>query len=281
MKMEILTLVAAFVTTATFAMDESIRFLPDDAAAEDYFGDAVAIEGDWIVISSTMDDEKSEDSGSAYVFDATTGNQLRKLMPDNDLYRGYFGTSIAIEGDYAVIGAPQSHWTFPGTGKAFVFDLKTGDQLRELSADDAATEDWFGSALALDGDRVLVGAPYDDDNGSDSGSVYVFDFNTGEQLLKLLPTDGASNDLFGGAIALAGNLAIIGAQGDSDNGDNTGSAYVFDISTGEQLRKILPAEAEYKDRVGTSVALSGNLALIGAPKILTAARIRGLPMFMM
>ena len=88
-----------------------------------------------------------------------------------------------------------------------------GDQLFKLLADDGAMSDNFGRSVAISGSTAIVGEPYDDDNGSLSGSVYLFDTTTGLQIAKLLPNDGAAGDVFGTAVAISGTTAVVGACG--------------------------------------------------------------------
>ena len=83
---------------------------------------------------------------------------------------------------------------------------------------------------------MVVGSHQDDDNGSDSGSAYVFSASTGTQLHKLLPLDGVAGDLFGRSVAVSGDTVVVGAEGKDDNGSDSGSAYVFSASTGTQLQ---------------------------------------------
>ncbi len=85
-----------------------------------------------------------------------------------------------------------------------------GDQLFKLLPDDGAAGDRFGRSVAISGNTVIVGAYLDDDNGSQSGSAYLFDTTTGEQIAKLLPDDGAAGDQFGGSVAISGTTAIVG-----------------------------------------------------------------------
>jgi hypothetical protein len=105
----------------------------------------------------------------------------------------------------------------------------------------------------------------DDDNGSDSGSAYLFDVSTGAQIVKLTPSDGAEGDGFGRSVAISGNLAIVGAEGDDDNGSNSGSAYIFDVTTGTQLAKLVAGDGAPIELFGVWVSIDGNTALVGAP----------------
>ena len=116
----------------------------------------------------------------------------------------------------------------------------------KLLANDGASDDRFGYSVAISGTTAIVGAHWDDDNGFDSGSAYLFDTITGTQIAKLLASDGMDNDQFGVAVDLSDDTAIIGAFGNDDNGADSGSAYLFDISTlgGVQLAILHPSDGE-------------------------------------
>ena len=235
-----------------------------DAAAYDVFGYSVAVSGNIAVIGAYGDDDNGSNSGSAYVFDVTTGNQLRKLAALDAAATDSFGHSVAVSGTMAVVGARWDDDKGNNSGSAYVFDVTTGNQLRKLIALDGAADDLFGYSVAVSGNMAVVGAYQNDDNGSNSGSAYVFDITTGNQMAKLTASDAAALDLFGYSVAVSGNTAIIGAYQDDDGGSNSGSAYVFDVTTGSQLRKLTASDAAAFDQFGYSVAVSGNMAVIGA-----------------
>ena len=106
-----------------------------------------------------------------------------------------------------------------------------GDQLFKLLPDDGAGGDWFGMSVAISGATAIVAAWRDDDNGDNSGSAYLFDRTTGQQIAKLLPKDGAASAFFGNSVAISGTTAIIGAWADNSNGPGSGSAYLFEAGT--------------------------------------------------
>jgi len=132
--------------------------------------------------------------------------------------------------------------------------------------------DHFGYSVALYGDRALVSACHDDDNGVDSGSAYVFGYDsvsgTWQEEAKLLASDGASDDEFGWSVSFFGDRVLIGARGDDDNGSESGSAYVFGYDSGSatwhEEAKLLASDGQAYDALGYASALSGDVALVGA-----------------
>ncbi len=245
------------------------KLLPDDGAEEDYFGVSVAISGATAVVGSYGDDDNGIDSGCAYLFDSATGEQIAKLLPNDGAAEDYFGLSVAIDGETAIVGAVWDDVHGLHSGAAYVFDISDAAnpvQVHKLLPDDGATEDWFGFSVALCGTTAIVGALWDDDNGLDSGSAYLFDTTTGLQIAKLLPDDGAAGDAFGVSIRIDADNTIVGAMGDGDNGNASGSAYLFDTTTGVQTAKLLPDDGATYDYFGQAVAIGGTTAIVTAPK---------------
>ncbi len=141
------------------------------------------------------------------------------------------------------------------------------NELAKLLPSDGAAGDTFGEFVSISADVAVIGAHNDDDNGSGSGSAYIFRYDGMDWVeeAKLLPSDGAPDDYFGRSVAISGNTAVIGANGDDDNGDRSGSAYVFryDGTTWFEEAKLLPADGTSGDRFGYAVALSGDAVVIG------------------
>ena len=138
----------------------------------------------------------------------------------------------------------------------------TVTQLDKLTASDAAAVDRFGRSAAISGNTAIVGAPYDDDGGSEFGSAYLYNATTGTQLANLTASDlDTAGGRFGCSVAISGNIAIIGAEGNNP----AGSAYLFDITNGNQLAKLTTTDVAPYSAFGYSVAISGNTAIIGAP----------------
>ena len=245
-------------------INENLKLLPSDGASLDFFGYSVAISGITAVVGAVLDGDNGDRSGSAYLFDTTTGQQLFKLLPSDGAAVDEFGFSVAISGTTAVVGAWWDDDNGSDSGSAYLFDTTTGQQLFKLLPSDGAAFDNFGISVAISGTTAVVGAWKDDDNGSSSGSAYLFDTTTGQQIFKLLPSDGAAGDRFGLPVAISGTTAVVGAENDDDNGTDSGSAYLFDTTTGEQLFKLLPSDGATEDHFGESVAINGTTAVVGA-----------------
>jgi hypothetical protein len=235
-----------------------------DAVAFDYFGCSVAISGDFAVVGAEGRDDVGSECGAAYIFDVATGQLHRKLLP-NVLDTGdRFGSSVALEENLAVIGAFADDDNGQAAGAAYVFDVRTGLQLLKLVTSDGKAGDFLGYSVAISGDRALIGAMYDDDHAFMAGSAYLFDVRTGQELHKLYASDAAPYDHFGCSVAISGDRAIVGAYRDGTAGPFTGSAYVFDVDTGQQLYKLQASDGASRDFFGSGVAISGNRALVGA-----------------
>lgn len=194
--------------------------------------------------------------------------KLSPTLPANDM-----GHSVVVSGTTAVVGAvniPHSAYVF-----LFEWDGYQWAPQGQLLPGDGATGNWFGASLALSDDTLLVGAPGDDDLGSNAGAVYVYVRDTNGQwqyLEKLLADNGGSSDQFGISVALDGETAVIGAYKDSGGGYGWGSVYVFERDVNDlwqQDFQILPPLAEpygwpYRD-FGFSVAIDQDTIVIGAP----------------
>lgn len=245
-----------------------------DGAANDTFGGNVALSGDTAVIGAIRDDDKGDNSGSAYVFTrtGTVWSQQAKLTGVDTAEGDAFGQSIALSRDTVVIGAPHDDDKGDGSGSVYVFSRSgtTWSQQAKLTAADGADGDVFGISVALSGDTILVGADLNDEKALNAGAVYVYarSGSNWSQQAKLTAADGAETDIFGVRVALSGDTALISARRDDDEvmGVDAGSAYIF-IRTGttwRQQAKLTALDGAADDRFGRSVALAGDTAVIGA-----------------
>jgi len=179
-----------------------------------------------------------------------------------------FGWSVAIEGNHVVIAAPWDDTHGGDVGQVHLFDATTGNLVRTLDDPTVAvpantSNDRFGYSVAIDGNRVLVGAPYDDTLGANTGQAHLFDANTGSLLQGFDDPSPTNNQEFGKAVALSAGGVLIGVPSDDTHGSGVGIAHLFDAGTGDPGD--VPFSAATSDSFGWSVAIDGSLVLVGAP----------------
>jgi hypothetical protein len=206
--------------------NQSKTIKASDAWASDNFGCSVAVGSGRIVVGALNNDDVPSSSGSAYIFDLD-GNELTKITASDAASGDQFGCSVAVGNGRIVVGAQGNDDDGGGSGSAYVYDLE-GNLITKITASDAATGDAFGASVAVGSGRIVVGAAYNDDNGSSSGSAYIFDLD-GTQLAKITAGDAAAGDEFGAAVAVGSGKIVIAARYNDDNGTDSGSAYIYDI----------------------------------------------------
>jgi hypothetical protein len=250
---------------------QQAKFTAADAAADDRFGISVSVSGNTAVVGANNDDDGGSNSGSAYVFtrSGSDWSQQGKLIASGAAAGDLFGISVAVDGDAAVVGAYLDDDNGTDSGSAYVFTRSgtSWSQQAKLTASDAAASDNFGKSVAISGDSVVVGAERADAGSINSGSAYVFT-RTGSlwsQQGKPTASDPAVNDLFGVSVAISGDTVVAGAYFDDDNGNESGSAYIFTRSGSawSQQAKLTASDAAAGDNFGSAVAISGDTAVVG------------------
>ncbi|MCP4545787.1 MAG: DUF11 domain-containing protein [bacterium] len=205
----------------------------------------------------------------------------RKLTASDAAGGDRFGNSVGISGDTIVVGASRDDDAGAWSGSAYVFvrSSTTWTEQQKLTASDAAAGDEFGHSVRISGDTIVIGALYDDDVGSDSGSAYVFVRNgtTWTEQQKLTASDAAADDRFGNSVGISGDTVVVGAYLDDDAGIDSGSAYVFVRSgtTWTEQQKLTASDAAADDLFGESVGISGDTIVLGAPHDDDAGSISG------
>lgn len=247
-------------------------FLNPNPSRSELFGHSVAISGKNLLISSVGSDEEELDGTAsleaAYLFDAQTGESsaifLNPASISGQSSGDQFGFAVAIDTNQVLIGAPMNDTGAANTGAAYLFDAQTDELQQTFLNPTPDIVDEFGYALDISNNQVLIGAPLDDTGASNTGAAYLFDAETGElQQTFLNPTPGAG-DMFASAVAIDENHVLIGSFLDDTGASNAGAAYLFAIETGELQQTFLNPNPEVGDVFGSSVAVSGNLVLIGA-----------------
>ncbi len=257
--------------------EEVSKLTADDGQDNDKFGFSVGISGDWAVIGAYGDDEVIYDSrGSPYIFKRQldgTWSQVQKLAADDHQEDYYFGYSVALGGDTALIGAPgnTSTGSRPTPGQAYLFQRQTDDswlQVEKLTAPDGRNTDRFGFSVAMLESRIIVGVPDDDDSGGASGAAYVFQKSgdTWHFQDKLRPEDGESGMRFGYSVALSGPYAVIGAPFLYSD-ERTGAAYMYQCGCTRWFEKAKVTDPDARGALyfGWAVALSPEIVAVGGP----------------
>ncbi len=272
---------SAYIYTrdALGAWSQQAKLTPLDPRPQGFFGYSVSIDGDTALIGANGNDEAIPTPlGAAYVFtrDASgVWSQQAKLLSLDGIAGDDFGSSVAIDGNTAIIGAfgHSNSGNGPNSGAAYIFTRDASgvwSEQAKLFPSDPMTQGFFGTAVAIHGNTVVVGAMGNDEIIAVPGAAYVFVRNASgvwSQQAKLTPAGGMAYDFFGISVALHENTAIIGANGDDGLGQNAGSAYIFTRDSAgvwSQQAELTAADAVSQDFFGISVAIDGNMALIGA-----------------
>jgi hypothetical protein len=242
------------------------KLTASDANTGDTFGESVAISGDTAIVGAYLDNHAGDSSGSAYLFDVTTGSQIAKLTASDAAAGDDFSHfAVAISGTTAIVGAYGNDDNGHLSGSAYLYDFSDPCNIIEtkLTASDANTGDRFGCSVSISGSTALVGA-WGNDNWS--GSAYLFDVTTGSEIAKLTASDAAREDAFGDAVAISGSTALVGApwNDDAPSGSNSGSAYLFDFSDPCNITEIKLTASDHGggQNFGNSLAISGVTALV-------------------
>ena len=276
------------------------KLAASDLASDAYFGNSIALDGTTLVVGAYRDNENGTNSGSVYVYDLTKQSNEdgfeRKITASESTVDGQFGWSVAIEGRTLVVGANNTDgWR----GSVYVYNLDLDnddpDFERKITASDSQRDAYFGNSVAIDGTTLVVGAYLARGNTNYCGSVYVYDLTKDgnastpstpatpyedEFERKIIASDGAASDRFGWSVAIEGTTVVVGSfLGDTDNGVNSGSVYVYDLNlegkaainnipatpyTSGFERKITASDALGGDYFGQSVALDGTTLVVGA-----------------
>lgn len=252
---------------------EVITLSAGDAQASDLFGQAVAVDGEWLVVGSPFDDDAGSASGAVYVYQRLAGAWTfdGKLVPLALEAGDNFGSAVAIDGTRLVIGATGDDDQGMNAGAAYVCEYSDGSWTEQgkLTASGVGIGDRFGSSVDVSGDRIVVGAPLDDDVGINSGSAYVFELDgartwTLASMLTLI--DGATMDEFGGSVSIDGDLIAVGARRHDFVANDAGAVFIFEPGARSWMRtdRIVSPSGAAGDHFGNDVSLAGQRLLVGA-----------------
>jgi FG-GAP repeat protein len=249
---------------------EIAKLTASDRQADDGFGTSVGIAGDIIVVGAPMKYNNGVAAGCVYVFTKPAGGwatatetarlSVTDLAPYDEL-----GRAVAISGDTIVAGAIRKVYVFTRPASGWTSSTET----RKLTA--PASPVYFGSAVAIDGNTIVVGDYGQNYYGISSGLAYVYTrpangWSQSGTRATLRPSSGVASDAFGYSVGVSGDTVVVGASGT----DNGGTLYVFQKpatgwTTGVETTQLTATDAEpqYGASVGRSVAISGNTIVSG------------------
>ena len=257
--------------------DSAYKITASSGQSNDEFGQTVAISGNWLIIGAFFDDQDQTNSGAAYIFKRTDTNvwtEHTKLKASTPATGASFGISVAISGNYAVVGAPGetvSGSSMAGTAYIYYYDSvgDTWGSEKRLTASTPVASARFGYSVAISGDYIIVGAPSpNDDTVEEAAYVYYrINLNDWGQETKLVAPDGQSGDDFALSVGINSEFAVVGAIHGGQGAINSGSAYVFHrtgANTWNEGFEILPSDGEVGDWFGYFVGLSEDDLIVGA-----------------
>ncbi len=260
-------------TAPALAQCQLQKILGPNSAAGDNFGRRVAISGDLIAVAGPLHAGVGPTSGSVYVYRLEAGAWVleQEVTPADAAAGDQFGFWIAMDAGRLLVGAKFDDDLGLDAGSAYVFrrDGTTWVQEQKLLPSDGLAGDNFGNSVALVGDLAVIGSPTHNGPVADSGAAYVYRREpTGwVEEAKLTANDAILNDQLGFTVALSGSSALLGAwMADTPGGVDAGSAYVFTRSgtAWTQEARLLASDGLGLDRYAVGVALSGDLAVVGA-----------------
>jgi FG-GAP repeat len=244
-------------------------------AANDLFGNNVSISGNYAIIGALGDDvgaNTNQGSASIFQFNGTNWVLMQKIIDPSGAVNDFFGSSVAISGNYAIVGSPSDDVLVSDQGSVSIFQFNGSSWvfMQKITDVTGQNNDNFGNSVSISGNYIIVGAQLDDVGANtNQGSATIFQLSGASWVLmqKITDATGSASDYFGSSVSISGNYAIVGAQLD-DIGANIdqGSANIYQLSGASWvlMQKITDATGAASDYFGSSVSISGNYAIVGA-----------------
>ena len=250
--------------------EQEALLAPADLPEEANFGHAVDLDGERLIVGAPYIDESVNAQGVVYIFaDDGQWTQEARLTP-GDLDVNFVGADVAIDGDWAVIGAPRDNADGVSAGSVFIYHRNSANEWKYHSRLARATSEsysYFGNNVCVEGGTVLVGAEYSSQFGANTGAVFVYELegNAWSQAQVLSPNDKTAWSHFGGSVSIRNGIAAIGSYG---HPNSTGSAYIFERDKSDQfiqINHLLSSDGGQRDRFGNDVAVGDGFVTVGAP----------------
>ncbi|NOZ35693.1 MAG: T9SS type A sorting domain-containing protein [Chlorobi bacterium] len=248
------------------------KFTGGDGYYDYGFGASSSISGNFAIVGAPSEYNNDIKCGAAYIyyFNGTSWIEQIKLLASDSEENAYFGNSVYISGNYAIVGSVGSNDYGYQSGAAYIFhfDGTSWIEKAKIFPSDPAESDRFGESVCISGNFAIVGASKDDDNATNSGSAYIFHNNgtSWVQQAKLSASNAAEDDRFGNSVSISGSYAVVGAYFNDTYGFNAGAAYIyyFDGTFWSEQAQLIPSETNSNQYFGKSVSISGNYAIVGS-----------------
>jgi hypothetical protein len=267
-----LLVISSFTMTQGFAFSSVVPKTLHSSHPAMYgaFGYAVAIGSSYAAVGAYQENSGTiQVGGNVYVYNATSGAKIRTLKDPNEQYEGWFGRALAMSGDLLVAGAPgEMSGGNQIAGNAYLFNLSNGKLVQSFANPDPQSGSEFGSSVAIQGNFVVIGAPDATvSNDTYAGQAFVFSLSSGALIQTLSSPSPLSRGAFGSAVTSNGKVVLVGAPGETSDGSvEEGNAYLYGAANGTLLRTLVSPDGYYGGgEFGSSVAINGNIAVIGAP----------------
>jgi hypothetical protein len=267
----------------TKSMTEAAKLRAADGEANDYLGYSVSTDGVRAIVGAYGDDDRGTNAGAAYIFSTRNRkwSEEAKLLPVQASQNEQVGMAVAIDGEFAWVGSRGDIENGPQTGSAYLFrHFEDGwVQIARFRSHASNTDDQYGLSVASHKGWAVVGAYGDAEKGRDAGCVYVYKLENDVWQFseRIFAPKGKDTDYFGFSVDINGDRMIVGAFGDDTKGSRAGAAYVYRRRDEEWKLdvRLTASDGSKHDMFGHSVAISGNVAAVGAHGNDTLGRFSG------
>ncbi|UCF64695.1 MAG: T9SS type A sorting domain-containing protein [bacterium] len=255
--------------------EEKSRLAASDSSLSASFGCSVSIAGDFILIGAFRDPENGPQSGAAYIFQKDSSGdwtQKQKLLPSDGSAYDEFGTSVALWGDYAIVGAPFDYVNSNETGSAYIFKWNDStftwvEKAKLVASNGTGTSPQFGHSVSIYGDYTIIGAYGDEGLANHPGAAYIFYYNGANwiQQAKLNASNVEMNHYFGHSVSIFEDYAVVGSS--SAQTTAGGAALIFHRSgtTWAEETMVEGSSSFINSDFGLSVSIDGDYLVVGAP----------------
>jgi len=262
---------------------EVAQLTAGDATAHACFGVSVAIHGVRLVVGAQFEDTAGVAAGKVYIYDwnGSAYVEVARLIASDAQRYDQFGSAVALSDTRLAVGAYLQDTAELDAGKVYVYDWNSTtsvyEEVFQLTASDAQAHDWFGSSVALSGNRLVVGAYGEDTATLNAGKVYVYNWNSDtsvyDEVTTITAADAKANNWFGNSVAISGGRLVVGAYGVDIAGVSEGKVYVYNWNGTAyvEVAQLTASDSGADDLFGRAVTADGAGLVVGARSLSTAS----------